>query len=83
MTVQPPTPAQIAWVIEKLLEHQRRGGSLRALVYKRFGLETDRWAYEQLKVAGGLELCEILNGARKSDPQITQELSADVADNRR
>ncbi len=67
MTVKPPTPAQIAWVIEKLLEHRRRGGSLRALVYKRFGFETDRWAYEQLKAAGGLELCEILNASRQLD----------------
>jgi hypothetical protein len=65
MIVNPPTPAQIAWVIEKLLEHQRRGGSLRALVCKRFGLETNRWAYPILQEAGGAELCEILNEARK------------------
>ncbi|MGA3116906.1 MAG: hypothetical protein ABSF90_21005 [Syntrophobacteraceae bacterium] len=66
MIVNPPTPAQIAWVFEKLLRHRRRGGSLRALVAKGFGLETDRWAYPILQDAGGAELCDILNAARKN-----------------
>jgi len=66
MIVNPPTPAQIAWVFEKLLRHRRRGGSLRALVAKGFGLETDRWAYPILSDAGGAELCDILNAARKN-----------------
>ena len=66
MSVHPPTPAQIAWVIEKLLRHRRHGGSLRALVCKGFGLETDRWAYPMLYEAGGAELCDILNAARKN-----------------
>ncbi len=66
MTVNPSTPAQIAWVFEKLLRHRRRGGSLRALVAKGFGLETDRWAYPILHDAGGAELCDILNAARKN-----------------
>jgi hypothetical protein len=60
MSINPPTPAQIGWVFEKLLEHRRMGGGLRALVCKRFGLETDRWAYPILKDAGGVEICEIL-----------------------
>jgi hypothetical protein len=65
MCVHPPTPAQIAWVIQKLLEHRRHGGCLRALVCKRMGLETDRWAYSQLRDAGGVELCRILNASRR------------------
>lgn len=64
MNVVQPTPAQIAWVIEKLMEHKRHGGSLRALVCKRFGLETNRWAYSQIADAGGVELCSILNQER-------------------
>ena len=66
MCVHPPTPAQIAWVIEKLLEHRRFGGCLRALVCKRFGFETDRWAYSILRDAGGAELCDILNASRRN-----------------
>ena len=65
MVVNPPTPAQIAWVFEKLLRIRRRGGTLRALVCKGFGLENDRFAYGQLEKAGGVELCKILSEERK------------------
>jgi len=64
VTVNPPTPMQIAWIFEKLLRHARRGGSLRALVHKGFGLETNKWALPVLRDAGGDELCRILNEAR-------------------
>ncbi|MGA3113496.1 MAG: hypothetical protein ABSF90_03580 [Syntrophobacteraceae bacterium] len=69
MIVQRPTPAQIAWVFEKLLEHAhaKKRKSLRALVCMRMGFDTDRWAYPLLQEAGGAELCEILSGKRTED----------------
>ncbi|MGO9020047.1 MAG: hypothetical protein ACLQVJ_17055 [Syntrophobacteraceae bacterium] len=69
MIVQRPTPAQIAWVFEKLLEHAhaKKRKSLRALLAIRMGFDTDKWAYPMLQEAGGIELCAILNAAHRED----------------
>jgi hypothetical protein len=68
-----PNVMQIAWVFERLLRHQRRGGCLRALVCKGFGLETNRWAYPILLKAGGDKICAILNEARKISHEVHRE----------
>lgn len=49
-----PTPEQVAWVFEKLMEHSKEGGSFRYLIYERMGMPPS--AYEMLYKAGGLAI---------------------------
>jgi hypothetical protein len=46
--------AVTAWVMEKIVEHAREGGSFRVLIYDRLGFGTD--AYVPLYLAGGMEI---------------------------
>lgn len=49
-----PTPKQVAWVFEKLIEHAKEGGSFRYLIYNRMGMPPS--AYEILYKAGGMSI---------------------------
>jgi len=55
-----PTIAQCAYVIKRMVDHAREGGSYRYLIYDRLGYGPE--AYEPLLVAGGMDfsnLCPI------------------------
>lgn len=46
--------AVTAWVMEKILEHAKEGGSFRYLIYDRLGFDLD--AYVPLYYAGGMDI---------------------------
>lgn len=52
-----PTIEQTAWVIEKLVEHLRDGGSFRKLIYDRMGYGPE--SYQPLFLAGGVALSNL------------------------
>lgn len=59
-----PTPEQVAWVFQKLIENSREGGSFRYLIYDRMGMSPS--AYQMLYKAGGMEIVNKLNSEKEN-----------------